>query len=72
MDNRKMKKLNRKELDQIAGGCRRRGADRGLRCRHEHKIRTGNEKEERFFRYWSRHKYEYYCPDCEATFWESN
>ena len=71
MDNRKMKKLNRKELDQIAGGCRRRGADRGLRCRHEHKIRTGSEKEESVLFFWTKRRYEYYCSDCKQIIWLS-
>ena len=73
MDNKEMekKKLNPEELDQVAGG-RRRDAGLGPRCQHEHKFRTGNEKEDSFFIFWSRHKYEYYCPDCKMTLWGSN
>ena len=68
MDNKKMKELNPEELDQVAGGIRR-GARSGSHCQHEHKTRTGNEKEDSFFIFWSRHKYEYYCQDCEQNIW---
>ena len=68
MDNKEMEKLSTKELDQVAGG-RRRDAGLGPRCQHEHKIRTGNEKEDSFFIFWSRHKYEYHCQDCEQNIW---
>ena len=68
MDNNEKKELNPEELDQVAGG-RRRKDGLGPRCQHEHKTRTGNEKEDSFFIFWSRHKYEYHCQDCGQNIW---
>lgn len=31
--------------------------------------RTGREKEEPVFFFWSQHMIEYYCPDCQQSWW---
>ena len=70
MENKEKKELNPEELDQASGGhIAFRHSEARSHCRHEHKTRTGNEKEDSFFVFWSRHKYEYYCQDCEQNIW---
>ena len=69
MDYKEKKELSPEELDQAAGG-KRRGHVRHERCNHPHKVRTGNEREKDIFFFWSRHQFEYNCPDCGETFWE--
>ena len=73
MDNREMEKkeLNPEKLNQVAGGLSRRDARKTAGCRHINKTRTGNEKEDRFFIFWSIHKYEYHCADCGQNIWLS-
>ena len=71
MDNKKMEKkdLNPEALDQVAGGKRRGVRKKEDKCHHPHKVRTGNEREKDIFFFWSRHQFEYRCPDCGETFW---
>ena len=74
MDNKEMEKLNMEELDQVAGGSGsswRKHIKKVPICPHTNKTRTGNEKEDSFFIFWSKHKYEYYCPDCGQNIWLS-
>ena len=35
----------------------------------KNKYRTGKEIEEPLLHFWSRHKKEYYCPDCNTYWW---
>ena len=69
MDNKEMEKLNTEELDQVAGG-RTHLHGSSDKCRHPNKVRTGNEREKDIFFFWSRHQFEYNCPDCGETFWQ--
>lgn len=68
--------LSADDLENVSGGsCFTAGTpgqnrlwDCPTDCRN--KYRTGNEREEPFFIFWSRHMKEYYCPDCKSTWWE--
>ena len=72
MEDMEKKALKPEELDKVAGGGgRRRDYSGGNQCRHDHATRTGKEREDSFFVFWSKHQYEYSCPDCKATFWRS-
>ena len=72
-ENKNQQELSKDELEQASGGnahLRKSGRKR-FQCHHPNKVRTGNEKEDDFFIFWSRHKYEYTCPDCGSTIWET-
>ena len=71
MDDMEKKALNTEELDKVAGGGGRRRVHVISKCRHEHATRTGKEREDSFFVFWSKHQYEYFCPDCKESFWQS-
>ena len=68
--------LSADDLDDVAGGtCFTAGTPSQQRkwscpAHCQNAYRTGNEKEDPFFIYWSRHMKEYYCPDCHETWWE--
>ena len=67
--------LNPDQLDNVDGGtCFTAGSydyNRALFCptTHANAYRTGNEREDSIFFFWSRHQIEYHCSDCNYTWW---
>ena len=59
----KIEELTQEQMEQISGGKKTN------RCHHPHKYKTGNQREDSRFIFWSQHQFEYFCPDCERTFW---
>ena len=70
-ENRNKQELSPDELDQAAGGKYRIKISNPFGCQHLKKVRTGNEREEPVFHFWSKHQYEYTCPDCGKTWYIS-
>lgn len=62
-DNKDMLEQNLEQMEMVAGGKKKK------RCRHKHKVKTGNMREVPFLHFWSKHQNEYHCPDCGETFW---
>ena len=57
-------------MSQVAGGDKCRDIQHSRQgCQHLRKERTGNEREDSYFVFWSKHQYEYRCVYCGATFW---
>ncbi len=60
--------LDKEELKEAAGGALYPDGI-GDKCKHPNKQRTGAEREDSRFFFWSQHQFQYYCPDCKKTFW---
>ena len=71
MMNNSLKELNTEQTEQVFGGLICRDAEPVLtdRCKHRNKVKTGDDREDSRFIFWSKHQYEYTCPDCGKTFW---
>lgn len=62
------KELEQKELEGFAGGVslfRKEHSE----CDHEGKYRTGAQREDSRFIFFSQHQFEYFCPKCGKKFW---
>lgn len=63
------------DLDEVAGGTAivagTKYATTALFCPNHHKgmARTGNQREDSRFIWWSQHQWEYRCPTCGYTRW---
>ncbi len=60
--------LENEELENVTGGALYPDGI-GDPCKHTNKVKTGNEREDSRFFFFSQHQFEYYCPDCKKTFW---
>ena len=40
-------------------------------CEHPCRRKTGEEREDPRFIFWSQHQYEYICPDCGKIWWKN-
>ncbi len=60
--------LNMKELDDVAGGALYPDGF-GNTCKHTNKVKTGAEREDSRFIFFSQHQYQYYCNDCKQYIW---
>ena len=38
-------------------------------CDHDNSVRTGKEREDSRFFFWSKHQHEYHCNDCGLNIW---
>ena len=66
------KALNQEALEQISGG----GVDmthlvtcKSNQCMHPHEYKTGEQREDERWIFFSQHQFEYICPDCKETNW---
>ena len=59
------RELNMDEMDRVAGGV----SSMVTNCPHTNRVKTGREREDSRFIFWSQHQYEYLCKDCQETFW---
>ena len=66
METKKME-LNQEQMEQVTGA--RRKWIKGGNCDSTHRVKTGNDREDSRFIFWSQHQYEYLCLDCGHTFW---
>ena len=61
--------LNLNEMEMMNGGL----IDSPLKvigvCEHDHTVRTGREREDSRFFFWSKHQHEYHCNDCGLNIW---
>ncbi len=62
------KRLENEEMDNITGGALYPDGI-GNQCNHPNKYKTGAEREDSRFVFWSQHQYQYYCPDCQHYIW---
>ncbi len=62
------KEMQKEELDEIAGGALYPDGI-GNRCQHPAKVKTGAEREDSRFIFFSQHQFQYYCPDCKQYIW---
>lgn len=66
METKKME-LNQEQMVQVTGA--RRKWIKGGNCDSTHRVKTGNDREDSRFIFWSQHQYEYLCLDCGHTYW---
>ena len=66
METGKME-LNQEQMEQVTGA--RRKWEKGRNCDSTHRVKTGNDREDSRFIFWSQHQYEYLCLDCGHTYW---
>ncbi len=66
METGKME-LNLEQIEQVTGA--RRKWEKGRNCDPMHRVKTGNDREDSRFIFWSQHQYEYLCLDCGHTYW---
>ena len=65
----KRKKLSLKKSGRYVDVEKIGTFQKGSGCPHERRLRTGNERDDSFLFFWSRHMYEYYCPGCRQMIW---
>ena len=67
----KEKELIMEEMEQISGGFVYPDGMRPLmdKCKHEHKYKTGAQREDSRWLIFSQHQFEYYCEDCKKKIW---
>ena len=64
MENKEeMNELKAEALEAANGGLRGARMGRKNQCMHAGKYRTGAQREERRWIFWSQHQFEYYCPE---------
>ena len=56
-------------LDTVVGGNLADGPGYLNSCKHEHKEKTGAQREDYRYIIWSKHQFEYYCEDCGKKIW---
>ncbi len=63
------KELDQEVLDNTEGGALYPDGI-GDKCKHPNAVKTGAEREDSRFIFWSQHQYQYYCPDCKKYIWK--
>ena len=61
--------LRLEEMEKVSGGMDPTMIKEERKCKHHNRVKTGNEREDSRFIFWSQHQYEYLCTDCQKTFW---
>ena len=61
--------IGTEELALAAGGLVDGPVNVGWACDHDHTVRTGIEREDSRFFFWSKHQHEYHCNDCGLNIW---
>ncbi len=64
----KNEKLTEEELEKVTGAALYPDGI-GSSCKHIHKHRTGAEREDSRFIFFSQHQYQYFCDDCQKYVW---
>ena len=63
------RELSMDEMDRVAGGMDPVMIKDARKCQHLDRVKTGREREDSRFYFWSQHQYEYICNKCGKTFW---
>ena len=61
--------MTARALERAAGGNIPDGPGYMTGCSHEHKWKTGEEREDYRYIIFSQHEVEYFCEDCGKTIW---
>ena len=58
--------LDDDDLENVSGGIRTVFPDK---CKHENKVRTGRERDDSYYIFWTAHYVEYECTECGYKMW---
>ena len=67
----KCKELSTEKMEKVTGGSVYPDGMQPLfdKCEHEHKVKTGAQREDSRWVFFSQHQFEYYCLDCKKNIW---
>lgn len=68
--NKMVTAIKDEALEKVTGGSLYLGGVPFRVCKHDHKNRTGGERADSRWIWWSQHQFQYFCPECKKMFWE--